>query len=375
MLIFLTVYFFIYSAIHTFCYFRLRVLLPDLPWVRIMIIFFMVCMIISPVVTRFLDHNEYDGLARITALVGFTWMGLILFLFWGTLALTFADLLFRLVNSVLPFSLPLLSGRLPCAILIGLVISFTLYGTWESWQVKIERIKISTLKLPGHVNRLRIAQISDIHLGLLARKGRLNSILQKVKQTNPDILVSTGDMLDGNVRHLPELAELLHQVPTPFGKYAVTGNHEFYTGIENAIDFHQKAGFKLLSGEIKTIPGLINIVGVDDSPAILSKPADLLLSSAPKGLFTLFLKHRPDIEEKALGHFDLQLSGHTHGGQIFLYNFLVSRSYSYMRGLFELPRGSLLYVNRGSGTWGPQMRLFTPPEITLIELVPKPVAQ
>ena len=69
MLIFLTVYFFIYSAMHTFCYFRLRVLLPDLPWVRVMIIFFMVCMILSPVVTRFLQHNEYDGLARITALV------------------------------------------------------------------------------------------------------------------------------------------------------------------------------------------------------------------------------------------------------------------------------------------------------------------
>jgi len=375
MLIFLTVYFFIYSAMHTFCYFRLRVLLPDLPWVRVMIIFFMVCMILSPVVTRFLQHNEYDGLARITALVGFTWMGLILFLFWGTLALTVTDLLFRLANSILPFSLPPLTGRPPCAILLGLVIFLTLYSTWESWQVKVERIKITTLKLPGHVNRLRIAQISDIHLGLLARKGRLNSILQKVTQANPDMLVSTGDMLDGNVGHLPELAELFHQVSTPFGKYAVTGNHEFYSGIEDAIDFHHKAGFKLLHGEIKTIPGIINIVGVDDHPAVDSKSADLLLNSVPKELFTLFLKHRPDIEEKTLGRFDLQLSGHTHGGQIFIYNFLVSRSYSYLRGLFELPRSSLLYVNRGSGTWGPQMRLLTPPEITLIELVPKPVVQ
>ena len=89
-MIFLTVFFFIYSAIHTFCYFRLRVLLPDLPLVRIMIIFFMIGMIILPVVARFLEHNEYDGLARITAITGFTWMGLILFLFWGTLALTIA---------------------------------------------------------------------------------------------------------------------------------------------------------------------------------------------------------------------------------------------------------------------------------------------
>lgn len=375
MLIFLTVYFFIYSAIHAFCYFRLRVLLPDLPSVRVILIFFVIGMIISPVVARFLEHNEYDGLARITSIIGFTWMGLILFLFWGTLALTVADLLFRLVNPVLPFSLPPLTGRLPGAILFGLVISLTLYSSWESWQVKIERIKITTPKLPGHVNRLRIIQISDIHLGLMARQGRLNSILQKVKPENPDILVSTGDMLDGDVRHLPELAQLLDQVPTPFGKYAVTGNHEFYSGIKNAIAFHQKAGFKLLRGEITTIPGLINIVGVDDRPAVDSKPAELLLSSAPKGLFTLFLKHRPDIEQKALGRFDLQLSGHTHGGQIFFYNFLVSLSYSYLRGLFELPRGSLLYVNRGSGTWGPQMRLFTPPEITLIDLIPKPVAQ
>jgi len=340
-----------------------------------MIIFFMIGMIIFPVLARILEHNQYDGLARITAIVGFTWMGFILFLFWGTLALTFADLLLRLVNPVLPFRLLPLTGRLPCAILLGLVIALTLYGSWESWQVKTERIKITTSKLPRHVNRLRIVQISDIHLGLLARQGRLNSILQKVTQENPDILVSTGDLLDGNVRHLPELAALLHQVPTPFGKYAVTGNHEFYSGIENATAFHHKAGFKLLRGETKTIPGLINIVGVDDSPEIDSKPVHLLLSSASKGLFTLFLKHRPHIEEKALGHFDLQLSGHTHGGQIFLYNFLVSLSYSYLRGFFELSRGSFLYVNRGSGTWGPQMRLFTPPEITLVELTPKPVAQ
>lgn len=370
MLLVLTVFFSIYSAIHAFCYFRLRVLLWDHFGFRLLFILFMILMMIAPIAARFLEYYGHDGPARILALIGYTWMGFILLFLWGAFFISLVEWIGRLLNPILPFHWPQLTGRTPMTILLGSVILIGLYATFESFQIKVERLQIATAKLPAQVTRLRIVQVSDIHLGLTARERRLKSILQIAARQNPDILVSTGDLLDGSVLHLNRLAELFQQVQTKHGKYAVTGNHEFYVGLGNSIAFHDKAGLQLLRGEFRTIPGLINIVGVDDQHIKSSKDAAALLSSNSNGLFTLFLKHRPDIDTKTLGLFDLQLSGHTHAGQIYLYNFLVARFYPYLKGYIELSSGSRLYVNRGSGTWGPQMRLFTHPEVTVIDIVP-----
>jgi hypothetical protein len=121
---------------------------------------------------------------------------------------------------------------------------------------------------------------------------------------------------------------------------------------------------------------VINIVGVDDPTGVQMKIERLvsekaLLSRLPKGRFTLFLKHRPVIDQEALGLFDLQLSGHTHKGQIWPFTYLSGISYPLSDGRFDLAKGSILYVSRGTGTWGPPIRFLSPPQITVIELVRK----
>jgi hypothetical protein len=174
---------------------------------------------------------------------------------------------------------------------------------------------------------------------------------------------------------MPGLAGSLREITPRYGKYAITGNHEFYAGLDQALNFTRSAGFTVLSGEAVSIPGLINIAGVDDpagsmlglSPAVSEEK---LLTGLPRGLFTLLLKHRPLIDKKAVGLFDLQLSGHVHKGQIFPFSIITWLYYPLHAGRLDLPGHALLYVSRGAGTWGPPIRFLSPPEVTVVELLP-----
>ncbi|MGZ6222845.1 MAG: metallophosphoesterase, partial [Syntrophales bacterium] len=186
--------------------------------------------------------------------------------------------------------------------------------------------------------------------------------------------VSTGDLVDGQIDTLTEQAMLLRDVQPRYGKFAITGNHEFYAGLDQALDFTRAAGFAVLREEAIAVAGVINIAGVDD-PTVdaLGLPQEIsetkLLSGLSHRNFTVLLKHRPVVDKDSVGHFDLQLSGHTHNGQIFPFNLVVRRFYQLITGYFNLPNDAHLYVSRGTGTWGPPIRFLSPPEITVIDLI------
>jgi hypothetical protein len=133
----------------------------------------------------------------------------------------------------------------------------------------------------------------------------------------------------------------------------------------------------VLRGESVTVAGAINLAGVDDpaGPGVGSSDTGekRLLSSLPKEKFVLFLKHRPSVDRESLGLFDLQLSGHVHCGQIFPFRLITRLFYPYVAGFYPLPHGSSLYVNRGSGTWGPPIRFLAPPEVTIVDIVHRSV--
>lgn len=167
---------------------------------------------------------------------------------------------------------------------------------------------------------------------------------------------------------------MLSEVQTKYGKFGVTGNHEFYAGLPQALGCSEKAGLRMLRGEALSVEGLINIAGVDDPAGRYFGQSEAvqesdLLSSLSSDRFTLFLKHRPVISKESLGLFDLQLSGHTHKGQIFPFSLLTGLYYPVDSGLAVLAKGSHLYVSRGAGTWGPPIRFLSPPEVTVIDLL------
>ena len=169
---------------------------------------------------------------------------------------------------------------------------------------------------------------------------------------------------------------MLASITPKYGKFAITGNHEYYAGLDQALQFTEKAGFKILRGEALNVENIINIAGVDDPQAKafshykeVSEKA--LLSGLPREYFTLLLKHRPFVDKDSIGLFDLQLSGHVHRGQIFPFSIVTGLYYKTQSGLNNLPGNSMLYVSRGSGTWGPPIRFLSPPEITVIDLIHK----
>jgi predicted MPP superfamily phosphohydrolase len=266
------------------------------------------------------------------------------------------------------------SAKISFFIPLVLSILIACYGYFEAKDIHIDRVIIKTHKIPEEVGKLKIVQVSDVHLGLIVREEKLKRIIKEIKAVNPDMLVSTGDLVDGQSDSLSGLAELLEEIHPKYGKFAITGNHEFIAGLNQSLDFTEKAGFTVLRGERLTVSGLINVVGVDDS---MGKSYGLfrdvkekeLLSGLPHNKFTLLLKHRPLIDENTLGLFDLQLSGHTHKGQIFPYSLLTKIYYPADAGCLNLINNSFLYVNRGAGTWGPPIRFLSPPEVTVIELV------
>jgi len=204
------------------------------------------------------------------------------------------------------------------------------------------------------------------------RHRKAEAIAELIRGADPDILVSTGDLVDAEINHLEGLAEIFGTIRPPLGKYAVTGNHEFYAGVGQALQFTRRAGFSILRGEAVTVGNILRIAGVDDPTAAAlgegaGRPEKEVLGGTASPMYTILLKHRPLLSDGSRGLFDLQLSGHTHKGQIFPFRYVVGRPFPLLSGLFPFG-GAYLYTSRGTGTWGPPMRFLSPPEVTVIDI-------
>ena len=375
MSLFLLVFFLLYGALHAHAFLKARAAFDIGARTSIILVFFFALMVLAPIIVRQAENAGLELFARITAYAGYFWMGIIFLFFSASLLTDLYRLFVYLSGSLLHKDLTLFILSAKAAFLIPLLISLcvSVYGYREALNIGTEHLTIRTEKLPQGVDRLRIVQISDVHLGLIVRRERLGLILEKVKEANPDILVSTGDLVDGQINHLEGLAEMLKEIKPRYGKYAVLGNHEYYAGIKQALAFKNAAGFMLLRAEGVSIDNVITLAGVDDPAAkylgVYNEVNEkALLSSFPRDRFTVLLKHRPLIAPESVGLFDLQLSGHVHKGQIFPFSLLTKLYYPNYAGLLKVD-GSLLYVSRGAGTWGPPIRFLARPEVTVIDIV------
>ena len=359
---------------HVYAFLKAKAALSFGPVAGISLAVFMGLMIAAPFLVRFFERSGMEPSARLTAYVCYAWLG-VLFLFSSYLfAFDIYRFLVYAAGSLFHKDLFFLVLPVGTAFFLSLVLSLltSLYGYFEARNIRTEQVEIKTTKIPAEVGRLRIVQISDVHLGLIVREERLKRILEIVKKADPDIFVATGDIVDGQVSKLNGLSGLLKEITPRYGKFAITGNHEFYAGFEQAKKFIQDSGFTLLRGEV--VSGVINVAGVDDPAGerlgLSRKVSEKdLLSRLPRDKFTLFLKHRPLVDRSIIGLFDLQLSGHIHKGQIFPFTILTWLYYPVLSGFVNVGDDSYLYVSRGAGTWGPPIRVLAPPEVAVIDLV------
>ncbi len=376
MRIFFIIVFLVYGLVHLYAFLRARSALSFNRSTGLYLALFMVIMTFAPFLVRISENAGLDSLAVFVSYTGYIWMGLLFLFFSPSVAIDIYRLAIFLAGAVLRSDITGLKPSTGFSFFVPLILSVVLscYGFYEARNIRTEKVVIRTSKLPRDIGKFKIVQISDVHLGLIVKEDRLERIIKRVKEESPDMLVSTGDLLDGQLNSIGSLAEMLEKIQPAYGKFAITGNHEFYAGLTQSLDFTEQAGFRILRGEGITVNDVINIAGVDDNAGrrfgLYTEVSEReMLSGLPRDKFTLLLKHRPEIDREATGLFDLQLSGHTHKGQIFPFRLITRFFYPHVAGLVALEGGSSLYVSRGSGTWGPPIRFLSPPEVTVIEII------
>jgi len=374
---FLIVFFLLYGGLHGYAFWKIRSAFSPGPVVSVLLAMVMVFMVVAPILIRISERQGLETAARVLSQVGYAWMGVLFLFFFISLAFDVYRLLLFPAGMVLKMDMAPLVLSARWAFLLPLILALGVYihGMFEARNIRVESLTLKTDKLSPEAGRLRLVQISDVHIGLMNGAESLSRVLQVVREAKPDILLSTGDLLDGQINSMEDVLPLLQDLRPRLGKYAVTGNHEFYAGIAEASEFTRRAGFEMLRGTGVTVAGLINIVGIDDPagrPVNRRRPVGEveLLATLPTQHFTLLLKHQPLVDRNALDRFDLQLSGHTHKGQIFPFSLITGLYFPFQAGTVHLSGLSRLHVSRGTGTWGPPIRFLSPPEVTVIDLVP-----
>ncbi|NOZ68445.1 MAG: metallophosphoesterase [Deferribacteres bacterium] len=330
---------------------------------------------LSPAFINLYSLRGSDRSARILAYTGYMWMGFLVVFFPSGILLEIYNFMVRYSE----FSSMALSPASVFLIPFFVSVLANIYGYFEAKQLCVERLTIKTPKLPAGAGTLRIVQISDLHLGIIIRGETLEKVIDRTEKLDPHIVVSTGDLVDGVTMHIDYLADRLEKVKPPLGKFAIIGNHEFYGGLKNTLKFLDAAGFTVLEDRAVTLENMIQIAGVSYNPEgkkhreqnSSTVSGRELLSGLRHDIFTLLLKHTSDVEEGTTGLFDLQLSGHTHKGQMFPINLATMFIFRHHSGFTQLPEGSAIYVSRGAGTAGPPVRFLSKPEITLIEIIPE----
>ncbi|MGC4001045.1 MAG: metallophosphoesterase [Anaeromyxobacter sp.] len=244
---------------------------------------------------------------------------------------------------------------------------------------QVEEVPVKLERLPRALSGYTIAQISDLHVGPLIQEREVRRVVEQTNGLRPDLIAITGDLVDGSVEDLGRYVDLLGRLQARHGVWFVTGNHDYYSGADAWVAKLRQLGFRVLRNQRATIgePGAsFELAGVEDYGAARDDhPANIATAFAgrdPEKPLVL-LAHQPrGVEAAVAAGADLQLSGHTHGGQIIPFNLLVAASTPYVRGLHthvEGERRGQIYVHRGTGFWGPPMRLGSPPEIAKLVLV------
>lgn len=372
--VFLAAFLSLYGLLHAYVYIHVHYFFSmKRPWSLLIAALFLL-LLFCPVLGQVLAARGWPGPAVWTLYAGYEWMA---FLFLLVSALVVGDGLRLLLALAGRATGRGRFGGMPRVLFVAAAAVATaafVYGHFEARTLRVDRVERTTSKLPAHVNELRVVQVSDLHFSAVNDVALAEGVARAIRSLEPDLLVATGDLVDRGMTDPDGVAGVFRSIRAPLGRYAVTGNHEFYHGIEASVRFLRRAGFRVLRGEAVRPRPWLSLAGVDDEAADrFDGPEGLapeaLLRQVPSNDLVLFLRHRPRVPEALLGRFDLQLSGHTHGGQIFPFGLVVGLAYPYLKGSYDLGDGSLLHVNRGSGTWGPPIRVASPPEITLIRFI------
>jgi hypothetical protein len=351
MIIFLSVFLAVYFALNSYVVLKLASLLKyqNNAVILGLIIFFTAGFPLATLIERFIPNL----ISRIFYTIASTWVG-VMFLLFSTLV----------VYEIIRFFIKI-DPKIACMTILIFVLIISLISIINAFFVVVKDVEVPITNLK---EELSIVQLSDIHIGTIRNSAFMNKVVEKTNKLDPDVVVITGDVVDAASRLEPEMF-------SPFDKlrarvFFVTGNHETYEGIDNVYKLLDNSKIKILDNEVSSFDG-IQIIGIEYSENKTHLKEKLSELNFDKNKPAILLYHSPSGMEYAKEYgIDLQLSGHTHAGQIFPFTLLSRIFFPKVRGLYDLD-GMYLYVSPGTGTWGPYMRLGSRNEITLLKLVKK----
>jgi predicted MPP superfamily phosphohydrolase len=315
---------------------------------------------------RYLGHGGTGFLSMTLEFLGMNWIAVVFLL---TVSLLFVDLI-TIGGFLLPRLAPSMRGF---ALVVGGV--FSLVALIQGMRPPVvQDYKVYLYGLPQKMNGTVIVALSDLHIGTLLGKKWLEARVDQVRAQEPDLVVLLGDIFEGHGQPQEELIPVLRRLSAPLGVWAVLGNHEFH-GRSNKDTSLLYDGIKVLNNSWAEVKPALILAGVDDLTANHRSgrgddPISKALAGRPHGA-TVLLSHTPwQADKAASAGVGLMLSGHTHGGQIWPFGYLVQHIYPMLGGQYEVD-GMTVIVCRGTGTWGPRMRLWRPGEILRVTLYSK----
>jgi hypothetical protein len=317
---------------------------------------------VSFISTSILGFRYAHRVVRLLYTISVVWVGLLSFFMLA------AGLCWVVYGAVRLFGLPW-QPRTIAVVLFGLAIVASLYGMVNAACTRVKRITIKLPNLPESWRGRTAALVSDTHLGHVRNYGFIRRIIAMLTQLRPDVVFISGDLYDGMAADLDRLAEPWATLAAPFGAYFVAGNHDGFTGHAKHVEAVEQSGIHVLNNEKVNLDGL-QIVGMHyrDSTNAGRFRSILQQAALDRDRPSILLTHMPsglDIAEEE--GISLQLSGHTHGGQLFPYTWVASRVWGQFNYGLKRLGNLLVYTSSGTGTWGPPMRVGTNPEIVLIQ--------
>jgi hypothetical protein len=277
------------------------------------------------------------------------------------------------IESMLSAALPRLRRTTTVTALAVLAILVVYTYVNGSRRPVVKDLSVQMEKLPAELSGFTLVHLSDLHLGTLTPVGRLRWIVDRVNHMSPDLVVITGDLIDRDIRQEEEFCQSLGAIRSRYGVVAVPGNHDYYAGYDRFARVASRSNIAILRNERRLIAGAIQVAGLDEpagrSFAEGGPDLDRALAGCDPNLPIVLLRHRPEgVDSAVRRNVDLQLSGHTHAGQLPPVDLLVWLTHRHPFGYHEQGR-SRIYVSSGTGTWGPPMRLFSHNEIVRFTLV------
>jgi predicted MPP superfamily phosphohydrolase len=374
MLIFFLVVFAVYFAINGYVFLRgwqaLTAGSPLRTWYAAAFLFVTLAFVIG----RVLENYWLSPVSDLFVWIGSLWLAALVYFLLACLVID----LVRLVLLILPVSLPVLhdperARRLMLFMVIGVVGIIVAAGYWNARSPRLHRFTVNIPKATDGIHSLRIVMASDIHLGTIIGRDRLSSLVNQINELRPDLVLFAGDVVDEDLGPVvrENLGETLLTIRARKGIYGITGNHEYIGGAEKACAYLEAHGIRMLRDTLLELDGGVLLAGREDRSSTQfggkhRKSLDELLAGVDLRKPLIMMDHQPFHLEEAASHgVDLQLSGHTHHGQLWPFNYIT-------RAVYELSWGYLqkgtthFYVSSGFGTWGPPVRTGNRPEIVEI---------